>query len=99
MTSSIGSPESLAERVALVQALSGLDKANLSRLAGLTPSHVGMLISGHVKRPAATTLGALARVLGVSFEWLVSGTGTAPKPATVRRAVGRAVANQPRVAA
>jgi transcriptional regulator with XRE-family HTH domain len=48
----------------------------LSRRANLpSESHVGLMISGVVTDPAATTLQKLAAAVGVNLDWLSSGIG------------------------
>lgn len=47
----------------------------LSVAADLAPAHVGMIRRGQVKRPAADTLVAIARVAPVSYRWLATGEG------------------------
>ena len=88
-----GNIQSLGERVAHLQVLSGLDRAALSQLAGLAPSHVGAIIRGGVKNPAGTTLGAIARVTGASNDWLIAGCGEPPTEKEVIAAIERARAS------
>jgi transcriptional regulator with XRE-family HTH domain len=82
--------QSVGDRVAHLQSLSGLDRAELSRLAGLAPSHVGAIIRGGVKDPASSTMGAIARVTGVSTDWLIRGEGDQPSEDDVHEAIERA---------
>lgn len=77
----------IAERVDYLRELSGLDRAALSKLCGLSQSHVGMLIRGDVENPHPDTSRALARTLGVSLDWLLDGVGKAPSKHRVRAAV------------
>lgn len=84
----------IGERVAHVHVLSGLDRSDLSDLAGLAAAHVGMMIRGDVRNPAATTLAELARVTGVDLMWLARGIGTPPTADAVRAAVERARAER-----
>jgi hypothetical protein len=83
--------DTLAHRVAYVHALSGLDKANLSRLAGLARGHLGMMIRGVVEDPASSSIAQLAATTGTTTDWLILGKGRAPSGAQVRAAVERAI--------
>jgi transcriptional regulator with XRE-family HTH domain len=87
--------KTLAQRVAYLHQCSGLDMAPLSRVCGLSQSHLGQFIRGQVgKRPAASTLGKLASAFGVDHEWLMSGTGTVPDASAIRAAVEAARSKQ-----
>jgi transcriptional regulator with XRE-family HTH domain len=75
----------------LRQLVPDLTGRELSTLAGLdSPTHVGLLEAGRRKKPAATTLVGIARVFGVSVEWLVDGTPPAPEDEEIVAAVERA---------
>lgn len=72
----------------------------LAALAGLSPAHVGMIERGDRFRLAYPTVSRLARVLGVSTDWLADGIGPTPDPAAVRASVEAArTAAAPQVAA
>lgn len=84
----------------LRESIPGLDAKGLSVLAGLHPSHVGRIESGSLRAVHATTACALARVLGVSVEWLVMGEGRTPDRERVALSVTRArLAHSPEVIA
>jgi transcriptional regulator with XRE-family HTH domain len=69
--------------------LAGVSARDASSLAGLSPSHVGLLESDrHVAN--VDTASRLARIFGASIDWLVDGTGRPPSPRTVRGAVAAA---------
>lgn len=85
-------PEGVPKRVATLRELSGKSRYHLSRIAGLSPSHVGQLERGLRESPTAETLGRLARACGVSLDWLLSGTGKAPTERSVREALANAEA-------
>lgn len=84
---------SLNARLAFLRAASGLSAGELAELAGLAPSLVAMIERGERGangRLAVSTAASLARVLGCTIDWLVSGHGTEPDDAAVLRAVARA---------
>ena len=56
-------------------AVAGLSARELSSLAGLSNAVVTRLENENRSRPAAQTVGALARALGVELQWLLDGTG------------------------
>jgi transcriptional regulator with XRE-family HTH domain len=63
----------IAERLSEARGKSGLSARDLSLKAGLTQSVVGQIERRDVANPSATTLGSIARVLGVSVDWLLFG--------------------------
>jgi transcriptional regulator with XRE-family HTH domain len=65
----------------------GLSARELSDLAGLTDSHVGLVESGRIAELKLGTIDAIATALGVSTTWLATGDGAGPKPSRVRAAV------------
>lgn len=67
-----------------------LSGRELSELAKLSAAAVGHVESGLVQSPTAATVVSLARVLGVSVEWLMTGVGPEPDAPAVRQAVGAA---------
>ena len=70
-------PSAIGRRLGRVRGLAGLSARELDRLAGIAEGHTSLLesIVGDVK---ATTLAKIARVLGVSIDWFVNGTGAMP---------------------
>lgn len=64
----------VVERLKAAMVKAGINATELSRLAGLpSEGHVGLILTGKVASPAATTMAALARPLGVSLDWLMFG--------------------------
>jgi len=53
----------------------GLNQSQLARKAGVTPSAISQIESGASKRPSSDNLLPLAKALGVTPEWLISGKG------------------------
>jgi transcriptional regulator with XRE-family HTH domain len=80
----------VSQRVQEARALSELSQRDLDRLAGLSEGHVGMIESGRRENLEASTASRIAKVLGMTLEWLIDGTGEGPTPAKVRRAVASA---------
>lgn len=72
------------------KAAARLSARELSSLAGLSNSVVTRLENEDRPRPSSHTVCAIARVLGVSVEWLGEGIGPPPTPDAVRAAVAKA---------
>lgn len=87
--------DTLANRVAHIHSLSRLDRAEMSKLAGLSRGHVGMLMRETVTRPASATLVKIARTFDVSLEWLLTGKGEGPTEDRVRAAIKAAQSPRP----
>src|SRR3990167_5017848 len=68
-------PDEIRDRLRRARALAGLHAHELGALAGLAEAHVGAIERGTIARPSAATLSAIARVLGVSLDWLIDGRG------------------------
>lgn len=62
----------------------------LSLLAGLSHGLVALIESGFVAQPSIGTSAAIARVLGVSLDWLINGIGDEPTVEQVCAAIERA---------
>lgn len=62
----------MSDRIKRARLRAGFSARKLSRLAGLADGHVAMIERGHVDG-SVVTIGRLARVLGVSIDWLVFG--------------------------
>ena len=86
-------------RLAELRNAAELSARELSLLAGLSHSLVGLIESGHVETPTSATSAALARVLGCSLDWFISGVGSAPSARAVKLAVVRARAAETKGAA
>ena len=80
---------SIAGRLAVARSLAkpALPARELDRLAGLHQGHVWAIESGHRPNIETDTCIALAKVLGVSLDWLLTGEGDAPDADAVRAAV------------
>lgn len=63
----------LAERISESMRTRGLSARRASELAGESKGWVQSILDGTSKRPAAESLVALARVLGVHSHWLITG--------------------------
>ena len=62
----------LGERIALLRSKLGWSQAELARRLNISPSAVGMYEQGR-REPPVDILISLARVLGVSMDYLVTG--------------------------
>lgn len=84
---------SFSERLKQVRALAppGTSARTVDRLAGLTPGHTSLIEGGLRLNVEARTAEALARVFGVSLDWLISGIGDAPSARRVRAALSKAL--------
>lgn len=80
----------LVERLRHVRHLAGVTGADLGVLAGLSKGAVSMIESGNRPDPSGSTVAALAKVLGVSADWLLSGTEPGPEVESVKAAVASA---------
>lgn len=81
----------VAERLKHARELvDGLGQRELDRLSTLGMGHVSMIESGRRPNIEGATAVKLARVLGVSVDWLLTGEGDDPTADQVRAAVERA---------
>lgn len=67
-----------------------LPARELDRIADTTEGHTSLIESGVVKNVTLETAGKLAGALGVSLDWLVSGSGEPPTAPSVQAAVDAA---------
>lgn len=67
--------------------MAGVSASKLSRLAGLNRVHVGLIEGNEQSRIEAGTAEKLAKVLGCSLDWLISGNGKPPSDRAVHAAV------------
>ena len=80
----------LVERLRQARQLGGVTGADLGVRAGLSKGAVSMIESGNRPDPSGSTVAALAKVLGVSADWLLSGTEPGPDAEAVKAAVALA---------
>lgn len=64
----------LGERIAFLRSKQGLSQAELARRLNISPSAVGMYEQGR-REPPVDILISLARVLGVTMDYLLTGCG------------------------
>lgn len=62
----------------------------LDRLSEITEGHTSLIESGVVRDVGTQTLSKIAKVLGVSLDWLVTGQGKVPTARQVSAAVNAA---------
>jgi transcriptional regulator with XRE-family HTH domain len=83
-------PDSLGSRVRYLRQLGGISASDLAHLAALkSRTHVGLIENGTRQTPSGETVVAIARVLGTSAEWLITGEGDGPTEDDVRAAIAR----------
>lgn len=81
----------LAARLRRARELGGVSARELSRLAGLpSESHVGTLEAASDPNPSANTVTAICRVLGITADYLLTGSGPAPSGRRIRTALDAA---------
>lgn len=83
-------PSPVGLRLQEARRLVDLSARELDRLAGTTPGHASLIESGVVSNVKLETAKGLARVLGVSLDWLVNGVGDPPSAESVQLAVDAA---------
>jgi transcriptional regulator with XRE-family HTH domain len=74
----------MGARLAWARKVAGLATRDLDKLAGLTPGHTASIEAGRRPNPSVRTVLALARVLGVTCDWLIDGSGALPSRAALR---------------
>lgn len=79
------------ERLEALRKASGLNAPAIGKAARLSPSAVGHYLSGRRPTPDAASIVALARVFGVSTDYLLTG-GEEPSPDAVYASAQRALA-------
>lgn len=75
----------------------------LGVLCGMRPGHIAHILSGRIKTVNADTLLAIARALGVTTDWLLTGEGpidraslyTDPRAAALSRAASVVATEEP----
>lgn len=82
--------EDFSARLRKARGLVDLSARELDRLAGLAEGHTSLIENGTRAAVEAKTAQALARVLGISLDWLIAGLGKMPSERTVRSAVDAA---------
>jgi len=64
-----------------------LPARELDRIADTTEGHTSLIESGVVKNVTAGTIAKLARTLGSTTDWLITGEGKKPTERVIRAAV------------
>lgn len=82
-------PSDCGRRMRLARELAGVPARALSLAAGASPSIVNQIEIGRVESPSANLLNAIAGLLGISLDWLVTGRGKGPSERQVRGALER----------
>jgi transcriptional regulator with XRE-family HTH domain len=81
---------SLSSRIVRLREMAAISSRELDGMAGLRACHSRAIENGTKANVTSSTLNAIARVFGVSMDWLYEGQGTAPTPERVRASVSRA---------
>jgi transcriptional regulator with XRE-family HTH domain len=82
--------ETMCWRLKEVRALAGITAIELDNLAGTSRGHVSMIEAGNKSNLETRTVVSIAKVLGLSLDWLLLGVGAAPSRSKVLTAVARA---------
>ncbi len=85
----------LAARLAYLREQAGLSQREASDLADLASSHVQAIEQRTRRSPSVDTVARLARLFGVTLDWLVFGCGEPPTAEATRAAVLQARAALP----
>jgi len=87
MTLGMRKPSGIGLRLREARTVAAVSARELDRLADTTEGHTSLIESGVVQNANAETLAKLAAVLGVSLDWLVTGSGPPPSSRVVRAAI------------
>jgi transcriptional regulator with XRE-family HTH domain len=80
-------PDTLAERLRFARQKGEINQRALARLSGVSTSYVSLLELGQRTNPEVEKIGAIARTLGVTVDWLAFGQGATPTSKRVKAAV------------
>lgn len=86
----------LASRLEELRTAAGISASELAKLAGMARPHVRLIERGSGEGVQAKTVAQLARILGCSIDWLVTGDGERPTDEAVRVAVDCARSASPK---
>jgi transcriptional regulator with XRE-family HTH domain len=86
--------ETIAERLRRARGIANVGSRELDALAGLAAGHTSMIEGRKRSSIDSDTAVKLARALGVSIDWLVTGEGREPTAKTMRAASARARARK-----
>jgi transcriptional regulator with XRE-family HTH domain len=91
------SDQTFSERLAWLREVSGLGSREVGRLAELSESYASVIERSDANRPGYTTLRNLAKLFGVTCEWLATGDGPLPSVSAIQKtaALARAAAEVP----
>jgi transcriptional regulator with XRE-family HTH domain len=83
-------PSVIGARIHRLREKAGISARDLDRLAGITEGHTSLIEAVLGEQVSAQTLAPIARVLGTTLDWLVTGEGAEPSREAVRSAVDSA---------
>lgn len=76
----------IGQRLFSARQAAGISASKLSEAAKVTRSVVRQIETGAIVEPSAAIVSRLARLLGTTSEWLVTGAGKGPTAAATRAA-------------
>jgi transcriptional regulator with XRE-family HTH domain len=79
--------DTFAQRLVWLRTVADISQADLGELAGLTAAGVGRIERGERTQLFASTVASIAKVFGVSIDWLWDGKGLEPSADGVRAMV------------
>lgn len=80
----------IGERLQAARAAASMSPRDLEKLAGLSRGYVLLIEGGTKSNIEARTARSLARVLGLSLDWLLDGRGSAPSAASIKASAKKA---------
>ena len=86
----------LGTRIAALRRQAGMSQAQLAALLGISPSAMGMYEQGR-REPSLQLLGELARILGVSTDYLITGAPRTDDRETVEKMLANRIRSIDRI--
>lgn len=84
---------SIGSRVEQARKHAGLSKAGLANACGISKQGIGQIENGATKEPKPSNLLKIAKVCGVSSDWLIDGLGQMVAAGTVEMTLAEPLAN------
>jgi len=79
----------IGKRLEAARELAGISARELDKLIGVSPGYCSRIESGDRPDPGSMVSERIARVFGLSLDWLISGVGPSPTVRTVAAAVAK----------
>jgi transcriptional regulator with XRE-family HTH domain len=80
----------LADRLAQARKVAEITRRELAHLANVAPTYPGQIELGQKENVGSRVLSELARVMGLSLDWLVDGKGSIPGACDIQEAIEKA---------